>query len=126
MRSSGPVQDYVPQYAMDAGLPASVNTPGKTLAATAQGLEGMFLSFLVKEMRQTLGPDGLFGKDGGDVWGGMFDQFMAQHLSQAGGFGLANALKQQLEPAVLHGHGNDPTTGRGPDPGGNVCGAPGA
>ena len=49
-----------------------------TATEAARGLEATFLSILLKEMRQTLEPGGLFANDSGDVLGGMFDQFMAQ------------------------------------------------
>jgi peptidoglycan hydrolase FlgJ len=69
----------------------------------AQGLESVFLSMLLKEMRQTLEPGSLFGKDSSDVYGGMFDQFMSQHLAQGKGMGLAQSLLKQLEPTATHG-----------------------
>lgn len=62
----------------------------------ASGIESMFLSLLLKEMRQTLEPGTLFPEDSGDVLGGLFDSFMSQHLAQAGTFGIAALVKRQL------------------------------
>ena len=76
--------------------------PGQSIESAAKGFEETFLALLTKEMRQTLEPNTLFGHDSGDVFGGMFDQFMAKHLTQAGGVGLAGNLKQQLERAKPH------------------------
>jgi Rod binding domain-containing protein len=73
-------------------------TRAHTVDEAARGLEATFLTILLKEMRQTLGPGCLFGNDSGDVCGGLFDQFMAQHLVQGGGMGLAQSIKHQLEP----------------------------
>jgi flagellar protein FlgJ len=73
-----------------------------SLAEAARGFESIFLSLLLKEMRQTLEPGSLFGKDGGDVYGGLFDQFMSQHLAQGKGMGIAQSLIQQLEPKTSH------------------------
>jgi flagellar protein FlgJ len=69
--------------------------PARTDQA-AKDLESTFLGMLLKEMRQTLGPDGMFGQDGGDVHGGLFDLFLGQHLAQSGGVGIADYVRAQL------------------------------
>ena len=71
-------------------------------------------------MRQTLDQDdgGLFPGDTGDVQGGLFDQFMGQHLANAGGFGLAAALDRQLRTTPYADH-------RPPPAGGTVAGTTG-
>src|SRR5215218_9859234 len=63
----------------------------------ATEFEAMFLSILLKEMRQALEPGGLFPGDTGDVQGGLFDLYMSQHLADGGGFGLAAALERQIQ-----------------------------
>lgn len=90
-RMGGPI----PSSVLNLGAPSS-------LAEAANGFESIFWTILLKEMRQTLEPGSLFGKDGGDVYGGLFDQFMAQHLTQGKGMGIAQALIKQLEPKVAH------------------------
>lgn len=110
MNAIGPIPTPVTDYPL-AGLLAGASAGsvpgrqgGRSLEGAARGLEEVFLSLLVKEMRQGMDPeDGLFGKDSGDVMGGMFDQFMSQHLVQAGGIGLARMFKQHLEHAHPHG-----------------------
>lgn len=67
-------------------------------AEAATGMEGLFASMLLKQMRQTLEPGALFGSDNGDVLGGLFDATMGQHLSRAGGLGIAQLLQQQWNP----------------------------
>jgi flagellar protein FlgJ len=63
----------------------------------AKEFEATFLSMLLKEMRQTLEPDGgFFAGDTGDVQGGLFDLFLGRHLAEVGGIGMANSLMQQL------------------------------
>ena len=64
----------------------------------AKDFEGMFVSLVLKEMRQTLGKNSLFGNDNADIYGGLFDMFMSQHITQAGGFGVAKMMEQQLKP----------------------------
>jgi Rod binding domain-containing protein len=90
------------QYSVTTGSDAFSFHPGQSLESAAKGMEGTFLTLLLKEMRQGLEPGGLFGQDSGDVLGGMFDQFMAQHLTQAGGLGIARVLQQQLEPRLTN------------------------
>jgi Rod binding domain-containing protein len=66
-------------------------------AAAAEGFESMFATLLVKQMRQTLEPDTLFGSDRGEVLGGLFDFYLGQHLAQAGALGIGAVIKKQLE-----------------------------
>jgi Rod binding domain-containing protein len=64
--------------------------------AIAKGFESMFLSLLMKEMRGTLEPGAMFGGDSGDVYGGLFDQMMGDHLAQAGSLGIATMVRKHL------------------------------
>lgn len=69
------------------------------VSRTAKEFEATLVSLLLKEMRQTLEPDGgLFPGDEGDVQGGMFDLFLSQHLADAGGLGLASVIEHSLHP----------------------------
>ena len=65
--------------------------------------EAVFVSLLLKEMRNTLdtGEGGLFGSEKSDTFGGMFDQFMGQHLAEASPLGIADAIKSYLKNAAL-------------------------
>ena len=56
--------------------------------------ESMFVSLLLKEMRNTLdqGDGGLFGSEQSDTFGGMFDQFMGKHLADSSPLGLAEVI----------------------------------
>lgn len=104
MDALGPMtMGTTPLDAMTSGLLHQAKaTDPHAAASVASGFESLFLSQLMKEMRQTLEPGGLFGQDEGDVYGGMFDLYMSQHLAQAGGFGLAAVLKQQLTTEKGH------------------------
>ena len=101
----GPTLVSSPELSAPLGLPAALQNGSHkpSLQDAAQGFESIFLAQLLKEMRQSLEPGSLFGHDGGEVYGGMFDQFMAQHLAQGKGMGLAHALMKQLESATSHG-----------------------
>ena len=65
--------------------------------AIATGFESMFASLILKEMRQTLDPGTLFAGDAGDVYGGLFDMYMGQHMAASGGLGIAAAVRRQLD-----------------------------
>src|SRR5262245_31122035 len=69
-----------------------------TLRQAAGDMETMFLSMLLKEMRQSLGEEGgLFAGDQADVYGGLFDFYLSKHLADAGGLGLASTWAAQLD-----------------------------
>lgn len=71
------------------------------LRALTGELETMFLSLLMKEMRQTLESEGgLFAGDAGDVYGGLFDFYLGKHLADAGGIGLARSLAAPMERSL--------------------------
>jgi Rod binding domain-containing protein len=100
----GPTLAFGPQLSAPFDMTGAMDGQHKpSLKDAAQGFESVFLSMLLKEMRQTLGPGSLFGNDSSDIYGGLFDQFMAQHLAQGKGMGLAQALMKQLEPNASHG-----------------------
>ena len=65
----------------------------------ARDFESIFISLLLKEMRSTLDPEqgGLFGSEGTDTFGGMFDLFMGQHLAESQSFGIADAVKSYFK-----------------------------
>ncbi len=65
----------------------------------AQDFESVFASLLLKEMRKTLEPGSMFGEDSGDVYGGLFDLYLGQQMSQSGGFGLAKMVREALQRA---------------------------
>ncbi len=62
----------------------------------AKDFEGVFASMMLKEMRKSLEPGSLFGDDSNDVYGGLFDQHIGQHISESGGFGLAKMIRESL------------------------------
>jgi len=74
--------------------------PGRSgkIEDTAKQFEAVFLSMLLKQMRESLEPDGLFAGDTGDVQGGLFDFYLGKHLADAGGVGFAAAIVKQLAP----------------------------
>jgi flagellar protein FlgJ len=83
-----------------AGLQSAANSTdasAKAVDATAADFESLFLSLLLKEMRQTSDGEGLFGAEASDTYGGLFDLYMSQHLANSGGLGLNSLIKAYLE-----------------------------
>lgn len=81
-------------------MPASLHAmPNRNLSPAAIGkqFEGLFASLLVKQMRQTTDGESLFGKDPGDVVGGLFDHYLGSHLTSGAGLGIAQMVRAQLE-----------------------------
>ncbi|MEL7497674.1 MAG: rod-binding protein [Planctomycetota bacterium] len=68
----------------------------------ASDFESMFVSLMLKEMRNTLDSEGggLFAGEGSDSYGGMFDMFMGQHLAEAKPLGIADAIETYLNRAL--------------------------
>jgi flagellar protein FlgJ len=97
------------------------------LKDTAKEMEATFLSMLLKEMRQTLEPDGgLFPGDSGDVHGGLFDMYLGRHLADAGGVGMAAALIRQMQAGTPKTTSTDAPARLTPAVNGSTRSAPGA
>lgn len=77
--------------------PFEKNVGQQSPERVAADFESVFTSMMLKEMRKTLENGSLFGEDQSDIYGGMFDQFMGQHMSNAGGIGLASMVRQAVE-----------------------------
>ena len=99
MDGLGPISLPASQFGPAPEALAVPVRPGdeRSINAVASDFESMFLSLVMKEMRQTLEPGTLFGQDGSDVYGGLFDLYLGQHLARAGGFGIGAMVKRQFE-----------------------------
>ncbi len=68
---------------------------------SARQLESYFISTLLERMRATLPGEGLFGSaPGSNVYEGMFDRAMGEHLAKTGQFGLAETIARQVARQV--------------------------
>lgn len=64
----------------------------------AADFESVFISVLFKEMRKTLEEGSLFPGDTSDIYGSMFDTFMAQHMAQQGSaLGIGDMVRSYLD-----------------------------
>lgn len=71
--------------------PVSGRPDGEAAAALEQ-FEAVFTSLLLKSMRTTMTEGEMFGNDGADIWGGLFDEHLGALLAQQGGLGLMDQL----------------------------------
>lgn len=67
------------------------------LKAAARQFEALFTQQLFKSMRAAKVGDDLMGSEQSSMYQDMFDQQMAQHLSQGRGLGIADLLVRQLQ-----------------------------
>ena len=63
----------------------------------AKEFEGVFVSLLTKEMRNTVEEGGLFGTEASDSFGSLFELYIGQHLAESQPLGIANVFLQQYE-----------------------------
>ncbi len=63
--------------------------------------EGLFLSMMIKELRQTSSGDGLFPGDASDTYGGMFDMFLGNELAAGQGLGLESVFRSSAAISQL-------------------------
>ncbi len=87
-------------HGMSPEIAAATDSPtDKRILEAAENFESLFLTLLLKEMRNTLDKTdgGLFGgSDSSDTYGGMFDQFMGQTLAEGRHIGIADAVERYL------------------------------
>lgn len=59
--------------------------------------ESVFLSMMLKEMRNSLENGGFFGEESSDTYGGMFDLFIGKHVAEGQPLGIAQMLLEQYQ-----------------------------
>ena len=65
---------------------------------TAEKLEALFATMLVKELRKSLPNEGFFGEGrGADIFNGWMDEFLGQQLADDGALDLAGRVKVALD-----------------------------
>jgi len=92
--------DASQSLALDANALAGLRrqareSPEQALSKAAGQFEALFLNMVLKQMRESLPKDGPLDSDTMRTYTSMFDQQIAQHLSNRG-IGLREALERQL------------------------------
>src|SRR5688572_8497646 len=77
----------------------SKEDPGTALHEVAKQFESVFVSMMMKAMRDTLPKDGMFASNELENYQEMFDQQLSLDLSRNGGLGLADLISRQLSVA---------------------------
>lgn len=104
---ANPLLDLISARAAAAERSTANARPQATQSVGAQ-FEALFVSLLLKEMRQSLENGSMFGEDTGDVLGGLFDTYLGEHLAKRGGLGIADIVNQQMTPARNTNNGVTP------------------
>jgi len=76
--------------------------PQQAAKEVAQQFESIFVSMMVKSMRDTLPKDSLFGSHQMEAYQEMFDKQLAVDLSQKGGLGLADIIERQITASSMY------------------------
>ncbi|WP_349431716.1 flagellar assembly peptidoglycan hydrolase FlgJ [Methylomarinum sp. Ch1-1] len=74
------------------------NDSPEAIKQVAKQFESVFLTMVLKSMRQAKLADGLLDSDQSEFYRDMYDQQMALHLSGEPGIGLAELIAEQLSP----------------------------
>ena len=78
----------------------SAAKPQEALEEAARQFESLFVSMMIKAMRDTLPEDSMFGSSSMKNYQEMFDQQLALDLSRKGGMGLSSLIARQLSAGV--------------------------
>ncbi len=73
--------------------------PSAALGEVAKQFESVFVSMMMKAMRNTLPKDGMFASNELENYQEMFDQQLSLDLSRKGGLGLADLISRQMAMA---------------------------
>lgn len=76
----------------------AAQSPNDAVMPVARQFESVFITMMLKSMRETVGEGGLFDNESMKTYQGMFDNQLALSLSQQGGIGLAESIAKQMAP----------------------------
>jgi flagellar protein FlgJ len=78
----------------------SADKPQEALQEAARQFESLFVTMMVKAMRDTLPKDGMFSSSNMESYQEMFDQQLALDLSRKGGLGMAELIARQMSAGM--------------------------
>jgi len=81
-------------------LQAKKQDSSEGIKTAARQFEAYFLQLMLKTMRESVPKDGLFSNEETNTFTEMFDQQMAQTISQGKGLGMADVLLAQIERSL--------------------------
>lgn len=74
--------------------------PQAALKEVARQFESVFVTMMMKSMRDALPKDGLFNSSQMETYQEMFDQQLSLDLAQNGGLGLASVIERQMSRTI--------------------------
>lgn len=86
----------VDSKSLDALRTQAKQEPDKALAAAAKQFEAVFMSMLMKSMRDATPQEGMFDSEQTKMFTSMLDQQLSQNLGGSRGIGLADMMVKQL------------------------------
>jgi flagellar protein FlgJ len=90
----------VDSQSLDALRSQAKQTPDKALASAAKQFEAVFMSMLLKSMRDATPQDGMFDTEQTKMFTSMLDQQLSQNVGGSRGIGLADMMVKQLSRHV--------------------------
>lgn len=99
-----PASDVSNQFALDTKalgnlkLSAKENSP-EAIKGVAKQFEAIFVSMMLKSMREATHSEGMFDNEASKMYTSMFDQQISQKIAAGKGIGLADMLTRQLSKA---------------------------
>lgn len=79
----------------------SRENPEEALKEVARQFESVFVTMMMKSMRDTLPKDGMFGSSQMETYQEMFDQQLSLDLAGKGGLGLASLIQRQMSRTIV-------------------------
>ena len=68
----------------------------QSLKQVGAAFESLFMTMILKQMRESMSEGGLFEGEGSDTLGGLFDMYMGEHIGQSSGLGIAHMVDSYL------------------------------
>lgn len=99
----------------------STEKPKEALQEAAKQFEALFVSMMLKAMRDTLPEDGMFGSNSMKNYQEMFDQQLSLDLSRNSGMGLSDLIARQLSAGIPNSINTDAAAEPAADPQGSAA-----
>lgn len=90
----------VDSQSLDALRSQAKQAPDKALASAAKQFEAVFMSMLLKSMRDATPQDGMFDTEQTKMFTSMLDQQLSQNVGGSRGIGLADMMVKQLSKNI--------------------------
>lgn len=86
--------------------PVRDSAKSEKVKAAIEKFEGLFMSMMIKQLRESDSGEGFFPGDGSDTYGGMFDMFMGDHLAKSADIGIDRLFSSSTAMRQLEEHVN--------------------